>query len=199
MKTRTKIAIGVPLVFLGVTVIFVALLLSGSFQQTKHLRMGDVEVTEYAYYAGFFEGNQTANTASVYIRISEPGTEGHRRMLIEICHEKNTELDTLSLTFNSVQPAEALAYHAPDSASWPPVEYHVTSRGAIEYVVPGFGFMGVGTVNMQFTLDTSILNPLPADGLRLDIEFTMHKERWVGAAKQVGQGTISLKGFDAPG
>lgn len=199
VKTKTRIAIAVSLVSLGVILVLVCLLLGTSSHRTKDLRMGEVEVEEDTYYAQFFEGGETTKAASVYVRVSAPGAEGYRRMLVQICHEENTELDTLSLTFNAVRPADALAYLAPNSASWPPVEYRTSSNGGgVEYVVSKFGIMGVGTVNMEYMLDSDALNSSLSDGLRLSVEFTMHKNAWGGCAKQRCQGTICLEDLGVP-
>ena len=116
-------------------------------------------------------------------------------MTIQLWHQENTELDSISLKFNMLQPASALLLAPPEGYPWPPFEYQRTPDGSGVVVnVPDFGPLGTGTVTFEFLLRPSILiKPLPVGQLRLDISFSMHREGLLKLTKQEAKTTIYLE------
>ncbi len=149
MKKRKIIA----LVSITILLIVVAsiLIIVYALDETKDLRSDLVlEDENHAYIVRFFDGDNTNDLAHVYFQISEKYTD-QNHFHISIWHEENTHLNELTLTFPNILSSR-LMYILP-GGSWPPMEFCHTEDGKGTVVgIPEFGFIGEGTVNMEFRL-----------------------------------------------
>ena len=125
-----------------------------------------------SYLLAFFEGDEDTKIASAYVRVGQE-VDGRYSMMVEIWHDEDTHLDSLSLVFAMQQPLPAMALVAPPSSCWPSLEFHPTADGRSMLLdIPHFGFLGTGTVEFNFLLG---LYPPSPDQLTLNISLSLHK------------------------
>jgi hypothetical protein len=175
MKKRKIIA----LVSIAILLIVAAsiLIVVYVFDETRDLRADPVKFEDqgynYTYYVPFFDGANTKKLASVYINIGREYND-ENRFRLQIWHEENTHLDKLTLTFPNMI-SDRLMYILP-SGTWPPIVFGRTEDGSGAFVDTKFvGFVGTGTVNMEFRIQRYPEDTLEELNCLVDMQLSKDK------------------------
>ena len=189
MKTRVwLVAAAVLVVLLGVLgYVLIGYFLTSSRYGLQELSQAEVrEDLQGDSYALDFLSRDDVRVAGIYVRVNS--WENISTMLVEIWHEEGSEIDKISLTFDPMF-YDALFLKAPRE-SWPLAQFGTDGTKVI-YSIPDAGFLGTGTMLLEFCIRKDILslNP-PAGQVCLHVDFTMHRDDILSKTKQHGEGDI---------
>ena len=125
MRMRSRVglaavAAGVPFFLIVAFVLFSEAVLP----LTDHLKQ-DALAGDGEHTVRFFQDEEDDKIASVYVRHGQ-AEGGLYRMMVEVWHEGDTALDSLSVQFNALRPARALRLETPSGYPWPSMEYRST-------------------------------------------------------------------------
>lgn len=168
MRVRFKIVI---VVLLGIAILIPSILVYASETNTYFFSR-DLQVTDFAFNDGSYMANVSDSgvlVAGLVFRIerSVANLTSHR-IQFSIWHTDSSRLDSMTLRF-STEPYVINLYLAASSYDWPGARFTRDNLGIV-YSVPNIGWYGLGTVTLDFILDSYEQAP----NLGFTADFSMH-------------------------
>ena len=163
---------------------------SNVYPFTKNLTYAAGVDDENSYIVHFYDdADSEQEVAHAWIGISQVADDCYA-MKVSIWHETGTIIDSLSLEFITDQLAPPMYFNTSEYADWPPTEFHAPDddRGLL-LDIPDMGYIGEGTVNMDFTIGPY---PLPRDNMTLNISLDLHDKGLVKLTKQEAKGSVEI-------
>lgn len=167
MRLRFKILI---VVLLGIAILIPSILVYASETNTYFFSR-DLQFSGFVFNDGSYMANVSdsgVQVAELDFRIehSVANLTSHR-MQFSIWHTESSHLDSMTLRF-STEPYVINLYLAASSYDWPVARF--TRDVDVVYSVPNVGWYGLGTVTLDFILDS--YEQVPNLGFTAD--FSMH-------------------------
>lgn len=191
MKRKIKMT----LILLLVLVIAIPLALVWfSFTETfifsSNLRVTNFVNLDSAYIANVTESNRFI--AHIYVLVENLiYNSSFRRIVFSICHDKNTELDSLSLRF-ATKPYVTSLFLEASSYEFSGLVFH-QEGGDVLFSVKDMGEYGRGTITLDF-----VLHQKPNTyALDLTMDFSMHYLGFLQLATLKAHAYLNIP-FDSP-
>lgn len=193
---RIRVAGAIVLIILAVVAVSAFLTLG----LVEELKVEGFREDNGALVADLVDGLQN-RVAGIHIGPSLPEGSPGTLLRVSIPHLEGTQLDSLSIEFESflqveIFPPFEVALAAPKGYPWPAIEFHRSEDGrAVAFSVPDLGFQGKGTVNLEFYVTPAIPEPLE---LNVKFVITMHEEGIVTLRSMKAEAvtTLTLGGED---
>lgn len=143
---------------------------------TERLRINEFErkgTNAYSTKVWDSEGNDLAHP---YFLIPSNVSESPVWFQFSMWHAEGTHLDSITLVFSSNIWFD-IAWQA-TGYNWPETDFRKTSDGnRVILAIPNLGFVGTGTVRLEFYLQSPHLTQFPRHlDFFINLQFSLHKE-----------------------
>lgn len=195
MSQRVKLGI-IAVVFVTIAVLSYAAVSDNIFFIEQKLARDDSVFIENDHYAlHFYKDGNAVELASISYNIYQD-SGNTASITFQLLHKIDYKVDSLNLRFKMLQPPSALTLEDPGGYSPPPLIYIPTddNSSVIFNFTDPEGTKGslYGTINLDFSLNLSQIDPLFTDKLILDIAFSMHEESILKIVEHTAKVAVQL-------